>query len=193
MEREAILAAVRNMLTEHRFRHTLGVAETAKQLAARFGADVEKAELAGILHDCAKYWPEDEMKAIIRQEPELPDDLLDYDKELWHAPVGSILIQREFGIQDPDIIAAVRYHTSGRVGMTVLEKVICLADYIEPNRNFPGVEDIRALAEQDLDQALATALGGTIRFLIQQHKRVYPLTLLAYNDLLAPQNGQKEP
>ena len=189
MERQALLAAVRDMLTEHRFRHTLGVAKTAKALAIRFGADPDKAELAGILHDCAKYWPEEQMRDIIRREPELPDDLLAYDKELWHGPVGSIIIQQQFGIHDPDIIAAVRYHTSGRVGMTLLEKVICLADYIEPNRNFPGVDDIRALSEQDLNLALATALGGTIRFLIQHRKRVYPLTLLAYNDLLASGSG----
>lgn len=191
MKREALLSSVRDMLTDHRFRHTLGVVETAIKLATRFGADREKAELAAILHDCAKYWPEEEMRDIIRKEPELPDDLLDYDKELWHAPVGSVIIQRQFAVTDPDIIAAVRYHTTGRVGMTLLEKIVCLADYIEPNRKFPGVDDIRALAEHDLNLALAMALGGTIRFLIENRKRVYPLTLLTYNDLLASREERR--
>ncbi|OUM88159.1 MAG: phosphohydrolase [Bacillus thermozeamaize] len=184
MERAELIEAVRKVLTEHRFRHTLGVAETAKRLAARYGADVEKAEIAGILHDYAKFWPASKMREVILQEPDLPDDLLDYDQELWHAPVGSVAIRRELGIADPEIVDAVRYHTSGRVAMSPLEKVVCLADYIEPNRNFPGVDEIRALAEEDLDRALATAFGGTIQFLIRHRKRVYPLTLLAYNDLL---------
>ncbi len=180
----ALVEAVRQALTEHRFHHTLGVAETAKRLAMRYGADVERAEIAGILHDYAKFWPAEKMREVIQQEPDLPDDLLEYDKELWHAPVGSVAIKRDFGITDPEIIDAVRYHTSGRVKMSLLEKVVCLADYIEPSRNFPGVDEIRALADEDLDRALATALGGTIQFLIENRKRVYPLTLFAYNDLL---------
>jgi predicted HD superfamily hydrolase involved in NAD metabolism len=93
-------------------------------------------------------------------------------------------------VTDPEILQAVRYHTTGRAGMSLLEKVVCVADYIEPNRNFPGVEDIRSLAEQDLNEALAVALGGTIRFLIEQRKTVYPLTLIAYNDLVCQKGTQ---
>jgi len=184
LDREALLARVRAQMHDKRYQHTLGVAESARQLALQFGADAQKAELAGLLHDYCKCWPVAKMQEILIRH-DMPKELLQGDKELWHAFAGAIVIQNELGVTDPDIIQAVRYHTTGRVGMTLLEKVICVADYIEPNRDFPGVEMIRALAHKDLDVALATALGGTIQFLIEKQKTVYPLTLLAYNDLVS--------
>lgn len=181
---EKLLQQVRLQMDEKRFQHTLGVAETARRLAERYGADPDKAELAGYVHDYCKQWPTERMREyLIRYD--LPQDLADGDKHLWHAFVGAIVIQNELGITDPEVLQAVRYHTTGRVNMSLLEKVVCLADYIEPNRSFPGVEEIRRRAEEDVDQALALALGGTIRDLIERKKQVYPLTLLAYNDLLA--------
>jgi len=184
LDREALLARVRAQMHDKRYQHTLGVAESARQLALRFGADPDKAELAGFLHDYCKCWPVDKMVEILVRH-DMPPELLQGEKELWHSFAGAIVIQSDLGVTDPDIIQAVRYHTTGRVGMTLLEKVVCVADYIEPNRDFPGVGMIRALAEKDLDTALATALGGTIQFLIEKHKTVYPLTLLAYNDLVS--------
>lgn len=182
--REELLAQVRAQMHEKRYAHTLGVAESARQLAIRYGADPDKAQLAGYLHDYCKCWPVDKMfESLVRHD--MPTELLEGEKELWHAFAGAIVIQSDLGITDPEILQAVRYHTTGRVGMTLLEKVVCVADYIEPNRNFPGVEDIRALAQEDLDAALALALGGTMQFLIEKKKTVFPLTLLAYNDLIS--------
>ncbi|WP_126427789.1 bis(5'-nucleosyl)-tetraphosphatase (symmetrical) YqeK [Brevibacillus marinus] len=182
-DREKLLQQVRLQMNEKRYQHTLGVAEAARQLAERYGADPDKAELAGYVHDYCKSWPTERLREyLIRYD--LPQDLLAGDKNLWHAFVGAIVIQSELGITDPDVLQAVRYHTTGRVNMSLLEKVVCLADYIEPTRSFPGVEEIRRLAGEDLNQALAHALGGTIRDLIERKKQVYPLTLLAYNDLL---------
>ncbi|MDR7318543.1 bis(5'-nucleosyl)-tetraphosphatase (symmetrical) YqeK [Brevibacillus nitrificans] len=182
--REELLAQVRAQMHDKRYAHTLGVAESARQLAIRHGADPDKAQLAGYLHDYCKCWPVDKMFEILVRH-DMPTELLEGEKELWHAFVGAIVIQSDLGITDPEILQAVRYHTTGRVGMTLLEKVVCVADYIEPNRNFPGVDEIRALAQEDLDAALALALGGTMQFLIEKKKMVFPLTLLAYNDLIS--------
>ncbi|TPG72949.1 HD domain-containing protein [Brevibacillus laterosporus] len=181
--REALLTQVRSQMHEKRYRHTLGVAEVAKELAVRFGADPIKAELAGLLHDYCKCWEISRLRDYLLRY-DFPQDLLSGDKELWHAFVGAIVVHQELKIQDVEILQAIRYHTTGRENMSLLEKVVCLADYIEPNRNYPGLEEIRRLAKQDLNQALALALGGTICFLIEKKQRVYPLTLLAYNDLV---------
>lgn len=182
--REALLEKVRAQMHDKRYQHTLGVAASAKQLAERFGADPKKAELAGFLHDYCKCWPVEKMFEILARH-DMPPELLVGEKELWHAFAAAIVIQTELGVTDTEILQAVRYHTTGRAGMSMLEKVVCVADYIEPNRNYPGVEEIRTLAQHDLDAALAHALGGTIRFLIEKQKTVYPLTLIAYNDLVS--------
>ncbi len=186
MKREQLLEAVQQQITKHRYEHTLGVMNTAVALAAKYGANKEKAEIAAILHDYCKFWPEDEMRSIIKNTPHIPKDLLEYDKELWHAHVGAEVVRRDLGIEDEEILNAIRYHTSGRENMTLLEKVVCLADYIEPGRQFPGVDEVRAAAEEDLDRALAKGLGGTITFLVNREKSIYPLTVLARNSLVKP-------
>lgn len=182
--RKELLTRVRAQMHEKRYQHTLGVAQSARELAERYGADPDQAELAGLLHDYCKCWPVEKMFEILVRH-DMPTELLEGEKELWHAFAGAIVIQYDLGVTDPDILQAVRYHTTGRAGMSLLEKVVCVADYIEPNRSFPGVEKIRALADKDLDAALALALGGTIQFLIEKQKTVYPLTLTAYNDLVS--------
>jgi predicted HD superfamily hydrolase involved in NAD metabolism len=183
MERDVALRIVEAQLTEHRYQHTLGVMETAIELAEKYGADEKKAELAAIFHDYAKFRPKDEMKGIILQNG-FPEDLLEYNSELWHAPAGTYLVEKEVGIKDPEVLDAIRYHTSGRAGMTLLEKIIYLADYIEPGRHFPGVDEVRALAKENLEDALIKSLQNTILFLMKKKQPVYPDTFYTYNDLL---------
>lgn len=184
MDRSEALQIVKKQLTEHRYVHTVGVMETALILANQYGADEKKAELSAIFHDYAKFRPKDEMKQIITQENMSPE-LLEYNSELWHAPVGAFLVKKEVGIKDNDILDAIKYHTSGRPGMTTLEKVIYLADYIEPGRHFPGVEEVRELAKEDLNKALIKALQNTIMFLLKKNQAVFPDTFHTYNDLIA--------
>ena len=179
-----LLDKVKAQMTAHRFTHTLGVADTAVLLSERYGEDKEKAYLAGILHDYCKFWEKERMKEIIVQADSISTDILDYDKELWHAPVGAYVVQQELNIQDTAVLDAIRFHTSGRPGMSQLEKILWLADYIEPGRHFPGVDEVRELAVQDLNKALVKAMGNTIIFLVKQGKRIYPLTLETYNDLV---------
>jgi predicted HD superfamily hydrolase involved in NAD metabolism len=183
MEREQALSLVKIQLTEHRYQHTLGVMESAISLAEKYGADVKKAEIAAIFHDYAKFRPKDEMKEIIRSQG-FPEDLLLYNTELWHAPVGAYLVQKEAGIRDSEVLDAIRYHTSGRPNMTMLEKVIYLADYIEPGRHFPGVEEVREIANVNLEKALIKAIQNTILFLIKKNQTIYPETFYTYNDLI---------
>lgn len=188
MERDAALKIVKEQLTEHRYQHTIGVMETAVALAKHYGADEKKAELAAIFHDYAKFRPKAEMKAIIIAEG-YPEDLLQYNAELWHAPVGAFLVQKEAGITDQEILDAIRYHTSGRPGMSLLEKIIYLADYIEPGRNFPGVDEVRAIAKDNLEEALIKAVQNTILFLMKKNQPVYPESFQTYNDLVKKKTG----
>jgi len=183
MERQKALDLVKIQLTEHRYQHTLGVMETAISLAGKYGADVKKAELAAIFHDYAKFRPKEEMKEIIMSQG-FPEDLLVYNTELWHAPVGAYLVEKETGVSDQEVLDAIRYHTSGRPNMTILEKVIYLADYIEPGRHFPGVEEVRELAKESLDKALVKSVQNTILFLMKKNQTIYPETFYTYNDLI---------
>jgi predicted HD superfamily hydrolase involved in NAD metabolism len=183
MERQQALDLVKIQLTDHRYQHTLGVMGSAISLAEKYGADVKKAEIAAIFHDYAKFRPKDEMKEIIRLQG-FPQDLLLYNTELWHAPVGAYLVEKEAGVRDLEVLEAIRYHTSGRPNMTLLEKVIYLADYIEPGRHFPGVEEVREMANVNLEKALIKAIQNTILFLIKKNQTIYPETFYTYNDLI---------
>jgi predicted HD superfamily hydrolase involved in NAD metabolism len=157
--------------------------ETAIALAKQYGGDEQKAESAAIFHDYAKFRPKDEMKEIIIEQG-FPQNLLEYNSELWHAPAGAYLAEKEAGIIDPEVLEAIRFHTSGRPGMTLLDKIIYLADYIEPGRHFPGVEEVRNVAKENLDKALIMAVKNTIIFLLKKNQTVYPETFYTYNDLI---------
>lgn len=181
--REALIEAVSAQMPDKRWKHTLGVMESSIQLAEQYGADPERAETAAILHDVAKYWPVERMREIIEQN-DLNLDLLRYDKQMWHAEVGAFVAEKEYGITDPDILNAIRFHTSGREDMSLLEKIVCLADYIEPGRDFPGVDKIRKLAKVSLEDGLVAGFDSTISLLLEKRRGIFPLTVLARNDLV---------
>ncbi|WP_099158570.1 bis(5'-nucleosyl)-tetraphosphatase (symmetrical) YqeK [Virgibacillus ndiopensis] len=183
--------AVKQQLTEKRFEHTLRVAETAVDLAKKNNISEEKAEFAAVFHDYAKFRSLEEMKRWILSSS-LPNDLLHYHHELWHAPVGAILVREEQGIKDKELLGAIHYHTTGRAHMSVLEKVIFLADYIEPGRSFPGLDEVREMAQVDLDHACWLTSRNTIEFLMRKKSRIYPDTFHAYNDLTTSLNGGNE-
>lgn len=183
MDLEVLREATRSQMPDKRWRHTLGVVQTASELAERFGGDVRKAELAALLHDYSKAWPTSRMEQIIREQG-LPSELLDHDKELWHAHVGAWAVQTEHEIADVEVLDAIRYHTSGRERMTQLDKIVCLADYMEPGRDFPGVERIRKLANKSLEEALVAGFDSTIALLLERGRLIFPLTVDARNGLI---------
>ncbi|WBX79081.1 bis(5'-nucleosyl)-tetraphosphatase (symmetrical) YqeK [Virgibacillus salarius] len=179
---------VKPHLTTARYEHSLRVAETAKELALLYGEKVEKAELAAVFHDYAKYRSRDELARWIVTSY-LPKDLLDYHHELWHGPVAALLIEKEFGVKDIDIQNAIHYHTTGRAHMSNLEMIIFLADYIEPGRKFTGIDKVREMAKVDLVHACLMASANTIRFLMNKNTAIYPDTFHTYNDLIRRVNG----
>ncbi|MCC2685595.1 MAG: YqeK [Paenibacillaceae bacterium] len=187
MNNREIAEAVRGRMPESRWQHTQGVTDSAIKLAAQYGADLHQAELAALLHDCCKYWPVEEQAKLLKEQGmrgDGMDEVLDFDKELWHAPAGAFVAFRDYGVSDGRVLDAIRYHTTGRRDMSLLDKIICLADYIEPGRNFPGVNIIRELAEHSLEKALIAGFDSTIRVLLERGKRIYPLTVMARNSFL---------
>ncbi|AWB45462.1 HD domain-containing protein [Paenibacillus sp. CAA11] len=181
--REELIKAVSGQMPEKRWKHTEGVMATSVHLALKYGADPEKADLAALLHDVAKYWPIDRQEEIIRENG-LNQELLEHDKQLLHAEVGAFVAKRDYGVLDQEVLDAIRYHTSGREGMTLLDKIVCLADYTEPGRDFPGVERIRELGENSLEEGLIAGFDSTISFLLEKGKAIFPLTVLSRNDLI---------
>lgn len=182
MERAEALAILKPQLTEERYNHTVRVMETAVQLAHTYGVDEKKAEIAAIFHDYAKNRPNSELKRWI-ESTYLSKDLLHYHHELWHGPVGALMLEKEVGLQDKEILDAIAFHTTGRTHMTDLDKVIYLADYIEPGRKFPGIEEVRKCAWEDLDYGCWMAAKNTVAFLMSKNQPIYPETFHAYNAL----------
>lgn len=189
---EKLLIKTKGQMNEHRFRHTLGVRDTALQLAQRFGIPSEQAVIAGILHDYCKYWSRKQMEAVIRSSTKTPQSILDEPLALWHSHVAADILPEECGIDDEEILQAIRYHTTGRPGMTPLEMVVFLADYIEPGRDFAGVEKIRQIAEVNLESAVLAALKNTLLYLLEKNQQIHPETLLAYNYYLRKQMSEVE-
>lgn len=190
MDQKEALQIVKPHLTEHRYTHTVGVMNTAIELAERFQADKKKAELAAIFHDYAKFRDKQEMCALVESSIE-DKTILGYGDELLHAPCGAYYVEHEVGIKDEEVLNAIRYHTTGRPNMTLLEKVIFLADYIEPGRQFKGVDEVRKLSETNLDEAVIQALDNTVSFLMKRRQLVYPETIATYNELVVKQKKEK--
>ena len=191
MDSNEMLQKVKERLPENRFTHVLGVIETAIELAKEFDVPESKAETAAILHDAAKFSDREWMKSIIVSE-KLDPLLLDYHAELWHAPAGAYLAKTEFGVEDEDVLNAIRYHTTGRAEMSDLEKVIYIADLIEPNRKFSGVEELRQLKEQGLDVMMEASVKHSIEFLVSKNQPVFPDSLKCYNYFVQQKGKVKE-
>ena len=166
-----------------RFRHTMGVAETAERLARKYGADPMRARLAGMLHDCAKSMDYDQMVALVKGNvPDLDDEELATEPVL-HAPAGMLLARDEYGVRDPEILSAIRRHTLGDKNMTLLDAVIFVSDFIEPSRRpFAGLEDARAEAEKDIWSAarLCARLSGA--FVESRGGKPHPRTAVWANE-----------
>lgn len=182
MDVKEAIELVRQGLKAPRFEHTLRVIEMAGELAERFKESTEKAKLAAALHDYAKNWPVEDLETYIINN-HLSNDLLTYDSELWHGPVASHVMENEYSITDSDVLQAITYHTTGRAGMTNIEKIVYLADYIEPGRDIPGIEEVRAASLQSLDDACWLVARNTLNYLIQKKVTIHPDSVHAYNDL----------
>ena len=188
--RAELVEKLREALSDSRFSHVLRVEQTAIELAGLNHVDPERASIAGLVHDYAKQRPdEDFIKAIHHYQ--LDPDLVNWNNAIWHGLVGAELIKAELGIADEDILDAVRYHTTGNRYMTKLAQIIYMADYIEPARDFDGVEKARLLTSQNLELAVAYQTKHTLLYLLENNQRIYPKTIDTYNAWV-PQSGLKD-
>ncbi|WP_225903654.1 bis(5'-nucleosyl)-tetraphosphatase (symmetrical) YqeK [Anaerocolumna chitinilytica] len=173
-----------DLLPKKRYFHSLGVMSTAFSMALVFGADSEKATIAGLLHDCAKYMTGEEMlkECIANGVPVKQVEMLKPD--LLHAKLGAFYAKTVYNIEDEEILSAITWHTTGKPDMTVLEKIIFVSDYLEPNRSssgIPNLNDVRKLSFRNLDEAVLQILGDTIAYLTETGKLIDETTADTYD------------
>lgn len=179
----ALDAYLRLHLKPKRYAHCLGVAQTARELAVRYGADADKAYLAGLAHDMSK-WMSDEEYLQYAARFGIPVDLFQReDPSLLHAQVSAGLAHELFGETDPQILSAIRLHQCGAPDMCLLDACVCLADWIEPGRGYADIPALRELAKDSLELALRQAFATTIALLLRDGRPVYPASLETYNAL----------
>lgn len=183
--KEKIKHDLKASLSPHRYTHVLGVAAAARKLAARYGADADTAEVAGLLHDAAKQLSLADMRKLAaKYYPSLPQAILD-NGGLLHGYAAVAIARDTYGLTDPDLLNAIAHHTTGAEVMSTLEKIIFLADYIEVNRDYDGVDDLRAAAKKSLDYGVLKGYDSTIGHLVDQDKPIFVGTVSNRNALLA--------
>ena len=181
MENQKIQEKLKHLLKPGRYEHTIGVMHTAAALAMCWGGDVSNALTAGLLHDCGKFGSDEEQ---VKRCQEYGVSLTDSEirvPALVHAKLGAYYAEKEYQITDRRILDAIRFHTTGRADMTLLEKIVFLADYIEPHRReIPGLNEIRAMAFHNIDKAVCMAAYNTIHYLESIGQEIEPATIETY-------------
>ncbi len=182
---EDLLAWLKSNLSEKRYIHSIGTAECAQDLAVRFGQNPEKAYMAGLLHDCAKCFPNEKLMEIIENNLHVEKvELMNY--KTLHAPVSAFIAKNDFGVEDAEILSAIRWHTLGKIDMTDFEKIIFLADKVEPKtRDKDYLDEVREyLNEEDgLNKAMLKCYKETIKSLVKRDLKICPVTIDIYNNL----------
>ena len=180
-EINSILEYLQKKQTAKRFHHTLGVAYTATAMAMQFDVDIKSAEIAGLLHDCAKYMDDNKCLDYCKKYKLHVTEVEKRNPFLLHGKIGAHMANELFGVVDEDIINAIRNHTTGRPDMSPLEKIIFIADYIEEGRKkFDSLEEARKLAYEDIDKTMAFVLYHTIEYVKLRNRPMHPLSLEAY-------------
>jgi predicted HD superfamily hydrolase involved in NAD metabolism len=181
---ENIKEDLQKKLSTARFDHSIGCAETATKYAETLGVDPKRAYLAGLVHDCAKYYPtRDYIELANRNDLDL-DEYEILAPHLIHAPLGAKFARRLYGIEDEEILSAITYHTTGKPDMTPLEKIIFMADLTEPTRDFPDLPQIREIVKTDFELALLLTIDHTLMAVIEKGQLLHPRSVAARNFLL---------
>ena len=168
-------------LDSARFEHTLGVTYTAACLAMRYDADIKKAQIAGLLHDCAKGFSMEKQRALCKRYNISLEGTLTKSPQLMHQEIAPFLASDEYKEQDSEVLSAIACHTTGKIGMTPLEQIVFIADYMEPNRKMiPGLSKVRKLAFEDLDKCTKTILKNTIEYLTECGQEIDERTVETY-------------
>lgn len=184
---EEIRVVLEKSLPSKRYQHSIRVYETALELGKLHHAENDKVALAALLHDCGREIPAKESVAKA-QELGLPVDFIEAGQPvLLHARIGACLATQKYGVTDPDVLEAIRCHTTGGENLSLTARIVFLADMLEPGRKFPGVEALRRLAQEDLEQAMFTAYRDTIRYLLEAGALIHPAAIAGYNQLAVQQ------
>lgn len=178
--REKLVEKLKAALTDSRFQHVLRVEQTAIKLAKKNQVNPERASIAGLVHDYAKQRPDQDFISAINHY-QLPPILLNYGNAIWHGMVGWLFVKNELQINDIEVLNAVKYHTVGHQYMTPLEQIVYMADYIEPGRDFSGVDEARKITFDNLQEGVAYQTKQTLSYLIAHNKPVFPQTINTYN------------
>lgn len=181
---ENIKSEIKLLLPEKRFEHSLNVEKEAVNLAKVYGCDIDKARLAAIAHDYAKSYQDQELIKMAQYYGIKIDEIQLHSPQLLHGPVAACILSEKMGVKDQDILNAVTYHTTGRINMSLLEKIIYLADVIEPGRYFPGINEIRNTALNNIDYSLLMACNSTLVYITQRNFLIHPLTIEFRNSIL---------
>ncbi|MGN0450751.1 MAG: bis(5'-nucleosyl)-tetraphosphatase (symmetrical) YqeK [Acutalibacteraceae bacterium] len=186
---EALKVILQKRLNEKRYFHSLCVADEAKRLAEKYGGDKEKAYLAGLLHDITKNAPDEEHLQIFKEFGIILSDVEQNAKKLWHAMSGALYVKNILGINDPEIIDAIRYHTTAKADMSLLAEILYLADFTSKDRDYEDVDVIREYVDESLEKAFVYALEYSISDLVNQGRAVHPDTVAAYNQAVLNKIG----
>lgn len=188
---EEIKRDLLNNISKDRYDHILRVVDICKKLARTYGADLKKTEIASLLHDSAKFSSKEKVFDTAKRLGVLDDEIYFYNREIIHASLGAKLAMDKYNITDKDILNSIKYHTTGRKDMSLLEKIIFMGDYIEPSRKFKGIEEIRDLAFKDLDKSMLLALNTNLKFLLEKEKLISKDTIEARNYLMIQNLNEK--
>lgn len=185
IDKESLFSWLKDNLSEKRYIHSIGTAECARDLAIKFGLDSEKAYMAGLLHDCAKCFSNEKLLEIINNNLNVQKiELMNY--KTLHAPVSAYIAKNNFGVEDNEILSAIRWHTLGKIDMTDFEKIIFLADKIEPKtRDKDYLEEVRDYLKEEngLNKAMLKCYKETIKSLVKRDLKICPVTIDIYNNL----------
>ena len=184
MNIESFKEVIRSNLSDYRYNHSINVAKEAVRLAKKYGADPQKAEIAGILHDITKEKSRAEQLEIINEAGVEIDEIEKKSDQLLHAISGYAYLKTKLNISDNEILNSVRYHTTGRAGMSLLERVIFIADFISQERNYDGVEEMRAIANQNLELAMIAGVSFVISDILSKKIAIAPDSINLYNSLI---------
>ncbi len=191
-EHEFFLNYLKENIDDKRLSHSIGTANEAVKLAHIYGADEKKAYTAGLLHDVAKGRCKYGFSKLAAEYGIEIDEIESKNIELIHGRLGAAMIEKQLGIHDEEILAAVRWHTTGRMGMSLLEKIIYLADLIEPGRHFKGIDAIRDLAYRNIDEAMREALKQVMGFVQSEGFALHPNSIEAYNDYKKEEENESD-
>ena len=183
------LEEIKKRLNPDRLYHSLNVADEAKKLAKHYGADEQKAFTAGLLHDILKNTSDSELLQYFERNGIMLTETERASRKTWHAMAGAHFLRRELHVTAEDILSAVRWHTTGRAGMTLLDKVLFVADFISADRDYPGVERMREKAYVSLEDAMLEGLQFTINELVENAWPVHEDSIRAYNELVINRKG----